>query len=54
MATQSIQISTIVRDPMVKRAFQRIERDSSAGLVEAASPKPVLKDGAAVRVPEFA
>lgn len=53
MATQNIKVSEITRDLMVKRAFQRIERDSSAVLVEVDAPKPVLKGGAELSI-EFA
>jgi|GEM_PF-6691306 hypothetical protein len=53
MATRTIQLSRIARDPFVASAFARIEGDASSALVIADKPKPVLSGGA-VRVLEAA
>lgn len=53
MATPTITLSRIARDPFVARAFARIENDASGALVIADAPKPVLSGGA-VRVLEAA
>lgn len=54
MATPSILLSRLVRDPFVARAFARIEDDASGALVIADRPRPVLTGGMAVRLREEA
>jgi len=47
-------LSHLFRDPALRAAFARIERDASGALVLPKRPEPVLTDGAAVRIPEHA
>jgi hypothetical protein len=44
-------LSTLIRDPFVRRAFERGERDDGASFVTPAPRAPVLAGGAAERVP---
>ncbi|MCD1645289.1 hypothetical protein [Aurantimonas coralicida] len=41
-----IRISALIKDPDVRAAFWRIERDAPGALVIADKPKPVLAGGA--------
>lgn len=41
------RLSHLFRDPIVRAAFERAERDGDAGLVEPDAPKPVLSGGSA-------
>jgi len=47
-------IAHLFRDPALRAAFSRIERDAGGALVLPKRPEPVLTDGAAVRIPEHA
>lgn len=50
MANAPIPISRIVRDPFVRKAFERAERGGDNQFAVPAKPKPVLPNGAVVRV----
>lgn len=47
-------LSTLFRDPFVRRAFERAEKDGGASFAVPAPRRPVLSGGAAVRVLELA
>jgi hypothetical protein len=49
-----IRISTLIKNPSVRAAFERAERDTPTSIVVADKPQPVLAGGAAVRVLELA
>ncbi|MBO0903818.1 hypothetical protein [Jiella sonneratiae] len=49
-----MRISHLFRDPALRAAFARIERDASGALVLPKRPEPVLNGGAALRVREDA
>jgi hypothetical protein len=43
-------ISQLIKDPMVRAAFERAERDNPPAPVQARRPAPKLDGGEAVRV----
>jgi hypothetical protein len=48
-----LHLSQLIRDPFVRAAFERADRDGPAPmLVPVRAPRPVLQDGAALRLPE--
>lgn len=50
-----INLSPMFRDPMLRAAFQRAERDTGPEPVVVCPPKaPVLTDGAAAKIEEVA
>ena len=53
MASNNIPLSQLVRDPALKRFFQRGERDNGAAFAVPA-PKPLPVTGGAVRELEHA
>lgn len=48
MATRHITLSSMFRDPVVRRAFERAERDSGNTFAVSAPKQPVLVGGEAV------
>ncbi len=53
MAKASIPLSSLIRNPAVRDAFERAERDNGAAFAVLA-PKAPTRDGGAVRVLEAA
>lgn len=49
-----IPISHLIRDPMVRRAFERAERDDGHSFALPATPRPRLPGGASVKLREAA
>lgn len=47
MATKTITLSSLIRNPAVRAAFQRAERDNGAAFAIPAPKAPVLTGGAA-------
>jgi hypothetical protein len=45
-------LSSLIRDPVVRAAFQRAERDLGRAFAIPAQPRPVLAGGAAEALPE--
>lgn len=46
--SSTFHLSLLIRDPIVRAAFERAERDSRLSPVEPARPEPVLSGGAVV------
>lgn len=47
MKPEPTRLSELFRDPALRAAFERVERDSGNQFAVPARPKPVLIDGAA-------
>ena len=47
MKTEPTRLSELFRDPALRAAFERVERDNGNAFAIPAKPKPVLTDGAA-------
>lgn len=53
-AVEGPRLSTLFRDPFVRAAFERAEKDGGASFAVSAPRRPVLSGGEAVRVLELA
>jgi hypothetical protein len=53
-ATDTFRISDYIRNPSIRAAFERAERDLPSAPVAADCPRPVLSGSDAVRVLEVA
>ncbi|MGP9819179.1 hypothetical protein ACTZWW_04110 [Salinarimonas sp. NSM] len=53
-AVEGPRLSTLFRDPFVRRAFERAEKDGGASFAVPAPRRPVLSGGEADRVLEQA